>query len=188
MVTEPAAGRQKRPLVDGRRQRSIGDASAGQRAHDGRAARPSRFFAQSCVSSVQLLRPGATIASSRRAGFDPLSPSVEFRARRGICSRPAIPGPTRPCSHQNGRVPRRNNARKSQGKQSEEAHRVAGLGEHWRADGLPKTRYSSQSDALTAALVRRQESGVELNVYRCDVCGAWHMGKPRGDSSSGGRT
>jgi hypothetical protein len=85
-------------------------------------------------------------------------------------------------------VPRRNNVRKSQAKQSEDAHRVAGLGEHWRADGLPKTGYTTQSDALTAALVRRQESGVELNVYLCDVCRAWHMGKPRGDSPSGGRT
>ncbi len=55
------------------------------------------------------------------------------------------------------------------------------------ADGLPKTAYRSQSDALTAALVRGQESGVELNVYRCDVCAAWHMGKPRRDSSSGAR-
>jgi len=84
-------------------------------------------------------------------------------------------------------VPRRNNARKHQEQQSEGANRIARLGEHWRADGLPKTAYRSQSDALTAALVRRQESGVDLNVYRCDVCAAWHMGKPRGDSSSGAR-
>ena len=55
----------------------------------------------------------------------------------------------------------------------------SGLGSHWRADGLPKAAYASQGDALTAALVRRQESGVELNVYRCDVCSAWHMGNPR---------
>ena len=55
---------------------------------------------------------------------------------------------------------------------------MSGLGTHWRADGAPKTAYRSQGDALTAALVRRQESGVELNVYRCDVCSAWHMGNP----------
>jgi hypothetical protein len=27
--------------------------------------------------------------------------------------------------------------------------------------------------------VRRQDSGVELTVYRCDVCSAWHMGNRR---------
>jgi hypothetical protein len=58
---------------------------------------------------------------------------------------------------------------------------VAGLGSHWRADGLAKVAYPSQGDALTAALVRRQESGVELTVYRCDVCSAWHMGNSRRD-------
>ena len=81
-------------------------------------------------------------------------------------------------SHKNGAVPRRRNPRSNQGRQTEE-HRMAGLGSHWRADGFPKTAYGSQADALTAALVRRQESGVELNVYRCDVCSAWHMGNPR---------
>ncbi|MGO9854518.1 MAG: hypothetical protein ACLPYY_05705 [Acidimicrobiales bacterium] len=45
---------------------------------------------------------------------------------------------------------------------------------------MAKTGYRSQSDALVAADVRRQESGVDLNVYRCDVCSAWHMGKPNG--------
>ena len=42
--------------------------------------------------------------------------------------------------------------------------------------GIRRPPYRSQGDALTAALVRRQESGVELSVYRCDVCAAWHMG------------
>lgn len=76
-------------------------------------------------------------------------------------------------------MPRRNNARRDLGRQTESANRIAGLGSHWRADGQPKTAYRSQSDALTAALVRRQESGVALNVYCCDVCAAWHMGNPR---------
>jgi hypothetical protein len=78
-------------------------------------------------------------------------------------------------------MPRRNNARNGQGARGGgDADRpVPGLGSHWRADGLPKASYASQGDALTAALVRRQESGVELDVYRCDVCAAWHMGKPR---------
>jgi hypothetical protein len=61
----------------------------------------------------------------------------------------------------------------------ETARRVSGLSSHWRADGLPKTAYASQHDALTAALIRRQESGVDLNVYRCDVCTSWHMGNPQ---------
>jgi hypothetical protein len=84
---------------------------------------------------------------------------------------------------QNGLMPRRNSARKGQGQHADGDHRVAGLGSHWRADGLPKTAYASQADALTAALVRRQESGAELNVYRCDVCSSWHMGNPRRDRS-----
>ncbi len=77
-------------------------------------------------------------------------------------------------------MPRRNNAQKGQGQQTDGGNRIAGLGSHWRADGLPKAAYASQHDALTAAYVRRQESGVELDVYRCDVCSAWHMGTPRG--------
>ena len=76
-------------------------------------------------------------------------------------------------------MPRRNIARRGQGQQADDDHRVAGLGSHWRADGRPKAAYASQGDALTAALVRRQDSGVALTVYRCDVCSAWHMGNPR---------
>ncbi len=53
---------------------------------------------------------------------------------------------------------------------------MRGRGSHWRADGAPKTAYATQHDALTAALIRRQESGAQLNVYRCDICAAWHMG------------
>jgi hypothetical protein len=93
--------------------------------------------------------------------------------------------PRRPAlSKQNGQVPRRNNARNGQGRQPDKDHRISGLGSHWRADGLPKTAYASQGDALSAALVRGQESGVELNVYRCDVCSAWHMGNARRAKSS----
>ena len=80
-------------------------------------------------------------------------------------------------------MPRRNSARRSQGQQTHDDRRVAGLGSHWRADGLPKAAYASQGDALTAALVRRRDSGVELTVYRCDVCSAWHMGNARRDPS-----
>jgi hypothetical protein len=80
-------------------------------------------------------------------------------------------------------MPRRNSARKGQRRQADGDHRVAGLGSHWRADGLPKAPYMSQGDALTAALVRRQDSGVELTAYRCDVCSAWHVGNRRRDPS-----
>jgi hypothetical protein len=82
-------------------------------------------------------------------------------------------------------MPRRNNAGKAHRQSSEPAGRIAGLGSHWRSDGLPKAAYRTQSDAVTAARMRFEESGVELNVYRCDVCTAWHMGKPRrGQSES----
>jgi hypothetical protein len=77
-----------------------------------------------------------------------------------------------------GPMPRRNNPRAARRAENPAKERVPGLGSHWRADGAPKTAYRSQSDALTAALVRRQESGVELDVYRCDMCSAWHMGNP----------
>ena len=76
-------------------------------------------------------------------------------------------------------MPRRKPARNGRTRRDGDDRRLPGLGSHWRADGQPKTAYASQGDALTAALVRRQESGVELNVYRCDVCAAWHMGNPR---------
>jgi hypothetical protein len=54
------------------------------------------------------------------------------------------------------------------------------LGAHWRADGTPKTAYPSEKDAWAMADERRQDSGAELTVYRCDFCAAWHMGNARG--------
>lgn len=56
------------------------------------------------------------------------------------------------------------------------AERTPNLGSHWRADGAPKSGYRSQAEALSVADERRQETGVVLNVYRCDYCSAWHMG------------
>ncbi len=55
------------------------------------------------------------------------------------------------------------------------------LGAHWRADGAPKTSYSSQGEALSVADELRQDTGADLNVYRCQHCSGWHMG------SAGGR-
>ena len=47
---------------------------------------------------------------------------------------------------------------------------------HWRADGRPKARFSSEQEAHRAAFGYRLEHGVDLSVYRCDVCGGWHLG------------
>jgi hypothetical protein len=54
---------------------------------------------------------------------------------------------------------------------------------HWRADGAAKTAYRSQAEALSVADERRQDSGVELAVYRCGFCSAWHLGN-RGESGT----
>jgi hypothetical protein len=47
---------------------------------------------------------------------------------------------------------------------------------HWRADGSPKTAYRTQRDALSVADERRTDAGVDLNVYVCTFCSAWHVG------------
>jgi hypothetical protein len=47
---------------------------------------------------------------------------------------------------------------------------------HWRADGQPKTRFSSEQEAHRAAFGYRLEHGADLAVYRCDICGGWHLG------------
>ena len=72
-----------------------------------------------------------------------------------------------PTSHQNGRVPRRNNARKGQGRHTEDADRIAGLGEHWRADGQPKTAYRSQSDASDRGA--RAPTGIRSGAERLSL-------------------
>jgi hypothetical protein len=55
--------------------------------------------------------------------------------------------------------------------------RPLSLGSHWRSDGVPKTAYASESEAWAMADERRQDTGVILNVYRCDFCTSWHMGR-----------
>lgn len=55
-----------------------------------------------------------------------------------------------------------------------------GIRSHLRADGAPKTSYRTRHDALAVADERRQDSGVELNVYQCEFCSAWHMGSTEG--------
>lgn len=78
-----------------------------------------------------------------------------------------------------GLMARRTNRRSTPGRGGV-APRTPSFGSHWRADGNPKTAYRSQAEALAMADWRRQESGADLSVYRCDVCSAWHMGKAGG--------
>ena len=60
-------------------------------------------------------------------------------------------------------------------------HRTFSLASsHWRSDGRPKVGYRTQSEALSAADERAEESGVELSAYRCTFCHHWHMGRPGG--------
>jgi hypothetical protein len=51
------------------------------------------------------------------------------------------------------------------------------LGAHWRADGAPKTSFRTQGEAMSVADERRQELGISLQVYQCDYCARWHMGR-----------
>jgi hypothetical protein len=51
--------------------------------------------------------------------------------------------------------------------------------EHWRSDGVPKTRYDSVAEANRSSLQARLERGVELDPYRCSLCSGWHLGTRR---------
>jgi hypothetical protein len=73
-------------------------------------------------------------------------------------------------------APRRGGRRISPGDRPRDAVRPVSLGAHWRADGQPKSAYRSQGEALSVADERRAESGVDLNVYRCEICRSWHLG------------
>jgi len=48
--------------------------------------------------------------------------------------------------------------------------------EHWRADGQPKTRFTSEDEANRSSLRLRLEQGADLDPYRCGFCGGWHLG------------
>lgn len=50
---------------------------------------------------------------------------------------------------------------------------------HWRADGLPKTSFTTQEDANRASLRLRLEEGADLHPYRCELCHDWHLGNSR---------
>jgi hypothetical protein len=55
----------------------------------------------------------------------------------------------------------------------------SGPREHWRADGAPKTAYSSADDANRYGLQALLEDGVQLEPYVCGICGRWHLGNRR---------
>jgi len=55
----------------------------------------------------------------------------------------------------------------------------SGPREHWRADGAPKTAYSSADDANRYGLQALLEDGVQLEPYVCGICGHWHLGNRR---------
>jgi hypothetical protein len=44
---------------------------------------------------------------------------------------------------------------------------------------MAKTRYPSPAEANRYALQVRLEDGVQLDPYRCGICGAWHLGNRR---------
>ncbi|MGO8872272.1 MAG: hypothetical protein ACLQPH_12895 [Acidimicrobiales bacterium] len=48
--------------------------------------------------------------------------------------------------------------------------------EHWRADGRPKARFDSEDAANRSSLQLRLEAGADLDPYRCEICGGWHLG------------
>jgi hypothetical protein len=77
--------------------------------------------------------------------------------------------------------PRRGGRRTKNGDPHQAERRPVSSGTHWRADGQPKSTYRSQGEAFGVADERRAESGVELSVYQCQICGGWHLG------NSGGR-
>lgn len=54
-----------------------------------------------------------------------------------------------------------------------------GRREHWRADGEPKTAYTSAADADRYALQALLHDGAQLEPYVCGICGRWHLGNRR---------
>lgn len=51
--------------------------------------------------------------------------------------------------------------------------------EHWRTDGTPKTRFSTQDEANRSSLRLRLEEGADLDPYQCRFCDGWHLGNRR---------
>ncbi len=51
---------------------------------------------------------------------------------------------------------------------------------HWRADGSAKVKFASEDDANRSAFRLRMEMHLDLEVYKCDICGYWHLGSSPG--------
>jgi hypothetical protein len=72
------------------------------------------------------------------------------------------------------------------GKHSRPSRRPGGSGdrdtgrEHWRADGVPKTRFATREEANRSSLQARLERGADLDPYQCGFCGGWHLGNRPG--------
>lgn len=50
------------------------------------------------------------------------------------------------------------------------------MSEHWAAPGRTKVCYDSKEQAKRAARHRVAGGYEPIRVYRCDVCGAYHLG------------
>ena len=50
--------------------------------------------------------------------------------------------------------------------------------QHFNPDGSAKRRYRNFIRADSACRVIRQNSGESMHVYRCAVCGSFHIGHP----------
>lgn len=48
---------------------------------------------------------------------------------------------------------------------------------HFTREGAPKNGYRTEAEARGAAQLAWTLNRAELDVYRCDVCHLWHMGK-----------
>jgi hypothetical protein len=53
------------------------------------------------------------------------------------------------------------------------------LREHQGSDGRPKVAYGTQDEAQRASFDRRLHDGIDLDVYRCSICSAWHLARRR---------
>ncbi len=48
---------------------------------------------------------------------------------------------------------------------------------HFTREGTPKNAYRTEREAQSAAQLAWTLNRVELDMYRCDYCHQWHMGK-----------
>jgi hypothetical protein len=48
---------------------------------------------------------------------------------------------------------------------------------HFKRDGTPKNAYRTKEEAASAAQLAWTLDRVDLNVYRCDHCHQWHIGR-----------